>query len=144
MEVQAVKTLTCPRIPLRVQSSTLAQPRTPTAGLWQSPAMSQANNDALRQSLRKAVQAARDDVRHPWYSLRPEHDVIPDDVTEEIVAVSLRRWRSNQRREGGRRDPVADLAKGLHEHFAGIDWPDARADFHSLAERMAAVLRSSP
>jgi hypothetical protein len=106
--------------------------------------MSQANDDVLRQSLGEAVQASRDDVRHPWYSLRPEQGVIPDDVTEEIVAVALRRWRSNQRRKGGHRDPVADLAKGLHEHFAGIEWPDARADFHFLAERMAAVLRSSP
>jgi hypothetical protein len=107
--------------------------------------MAQSDSDRLREQLIEVVQATSNDVRHAWYTLRPSRhpDRLEDETAEEIVTVALRRWRSQDRRKGGRRDPTTDLAKGLHEHYAHIDWPSARRNFQFLAEQLAQVLRQS-
>jgi hypothetical protein len=99
------------------------------------------SEDALRKELADAVQATRDDVRHPWYLLRPESGQVPDEAVEEVVTIAVRRWRSSNRRKGGRRDRVHDLGTGLYQHFGVMEGREQRDDFQFLARALAQVLQ---
>jgi hypothetical protein len=99
-------------------------------------------DEALRRQLSDVVQQVRDDVRNPWYTLRPVDGAMPPDVVEEVVSVAMRRWRSRNRRAAGRRDPIRDLAAGLHAHFPEvIEDRQARDDWLFLARALGAVLQ---
>jgi hypothetical protein len=93
------------------------------------------------ERLAEVVRALRDDVRNPWYALRPEDGTMPASVVDELVAVAIRRWRSRNRRAGGRSDAVADLANGLHAHFSDVvEDRQERDDWMFLARELAPVL----
>jgi hypothetical protein len=73
-----------------------------------------------------------------------QHGTMSARVVEELVAVAIRRRRSRSRRAGGQRDPAADLARGLHDHFPEVvDERQAADDGRFLAGELAPVLAAS-
>jgi hypothetical protein len=102
--------------------------------------MKRGSNEELRKELAEVVQATRDDVRHPWYLLRPASGRVPDEAVNEVVSIALRRWGSSKRRKGGRLDRVHDLGTGLYQHFGVLEGREQRDDFQFLARALAEVL----
>ena len=100
-------------------------------------------DEVLRQKLADAVQASRNDVRHPWYALCPNDSCVPDDYVAEIVTTALRRWRSSERRKGGQRDRVHDVGKGLWDHFKVEFDYRGRDDFIFLGAVLAEVMQEA-
>jgi hypothetical protein len=103
--------------------------------------MKRPNDQALLNELAEVVQATRDDVRHPWYLLRPASGRVPDEEANEVARIALRRWRSSERRKGGRHDWVHDLGTGLYRHFGILEGREQRDDFQFLASALAEVLQ---